>query len=123
MSKVEAVKAKPLVKADIRLWQAGKSLEEMKEYENSIVSALKKVVTKVAGKRIKFNVGHLWSALKAEGYTIAHSEIVMLMAQDLGLSVSPKGSNTFLSEPAVSLYPEPKPESEEKPSAPAKPVK
>ena len=85
-----------IVKQDIIIWQAGKSLEEMWDDQEKIIVILKQALRDLSAKREFFNAGSIYTALKKGGYELEHKDINKLLRK-LKIYPSARGQNIYKS--------------------------
>ncbi len=89
-------------KEDIYIWQAGKSLEEMYEYQLRVIDILMDSLRYLTKKREYFTLGQVYSSLKLKGYNIRHQDIDKLLKK-YNIHGSSRGTNTYQSSNIVHL--------------------
>ena len=87
---------KTITRADIIVWQAGKSLEEMYQHQEKIFELLKQTLRTLSQKREFINLGSIYSGLKNGGYDIDPQDINKLLRK-LEIYPSSQGQNIYKS--------------------------
>ena len=95
MSEPEKEVKKAPVKADVTIWQPGKSIQEMIDDEDAIAGGLMKALTVLSKKKTKFNIGSIYSELRKEGFEVEHRFIELLLKKKCGIKKELVGVNLY----------------------------
>ena len=85
MSEETKVEKKSPVKADVTIWQPGKSIQEMLDYEDAVVGGLKIALTRLSKRKSLFNLGSIYSQLQKAGFEVDHPFIQALLKTKMGI--------------------------------------
>ncbi len=88
------------VKADVTIWQPGKTIQEMLDYEYAITGGLMRALTVLSKLKPEFNIGSIWTELKKQGFEVEHGVIKLLLESKLGINQQLDGFNLYKAIPS-----------------------
>lgn len=106
----EKKEARAPVKADIFIWQPGKQIQEMFDFQVKLTESIQEIILNLSANRPQINTGMVWTAImklpfvKQSGLEIKHDVIRNLLKTHFNIHPSRKGRHTYESAKIQALY-------------------
>ncbi|KKN86536.1 hypothetical protein LCGC14_0267120 [marine sediment metagenome] len=111
VSKEGKEQARVPVKSDIFIWQPGKQIQEMFDFQVKLIENIQEIVLDLSSNRKQINTGMIHTVLKEldfvkeAGVEIKHESIKKLLAKHFNIHNSRAGRHTYESAKIQALYP------------------